>query len=304
MSPIQLPASYSDQFDSVAPKILIVDDDPSVIRMIVEYLLPLKNVQVVRAGSGVQALSVIPEEQPNLIIMDWHMPEMNGIETLIELRKQEGEEEIPVIMTSGVMIAAGDLELALKSGAWDFIRKPIDLLELSARIDSCLRLKHQQEQLNELMKQEVDLKNRKLSTATILLQEKTNLLSSMMEKIDGLLDSHRSWDSEKEKAIFRDLRRVRKGLNSEIKQDDTWAHFKIHFEDVNPDFFEKLTTRCKGLSQYQQRLCAYLKIGMDTKEIAQIMNVTDASVRSAIYRMKKKIDLSEEDSMRTFLFNL
>lgn len=111
-------------------KIMYVEDDPD-LRKIVSVCLETKGGFTVRVcDSGEQALKQVGEFQPDLIIMDVIMPDMNGPETLGELRKRPGTAAIPVLfMTSRVL--PGDVENYKKLGAVDLIRKPFHPLTLA-----------------------------------------------------------------------------------------------------------------------------------------------------------------------------
>ena len=92
-------------------------------------------IEILNAGNGKMAVRVAEEELPDIIIMDWDMPEMNGIMAIKQLQADERTKHIPVIMCTGVMTSAENLQLALETGAIDYIRKPVDTLELKARIN-------------------------------------------------------------------------------------------------------------------------------------------------------------------------
>jgi two-component system, sensor histidine kinase and response regulator len=123
------------------PKILIVDDESAHLEAIVDACEEMGNTyHVLQAFSGKTAYDIAETEIPNLIITDWEMPEMNGIELIEKLKSNEKTRDIPVIMCTGVMTDSKNLETALKAGAVDYIRKPIDKIELLARTNANLNL--------------------------------------------------------------------------------------------------------------------------------------------------------------------
>jgi signal transduction histidine kinase len=77
---------------------------------------------------------------PDIIICDWEMPVMNGIDAIKNLKQDDLTKDIPIIMATGVMTSPENLNTALTAGAIDYIRKPIDPIELLARINSSLKL--------------------------------------------------------------------------------------------------------------------------------------------------------------------
>ena len=70
---------------------------------------------------------------------------------------------------------------------------------------------------------------------------------------------------------------------------------------MHPGFLEKIAETFKDLTSNEQRVCAYLKIGLNNKEIATLTNVESASVRRALNRLKKKMNLTPDDSLREYI---
>ncbi|MEO9482541.1 MAG: response regulator [Ekhidna sp.] len=283
--------------------ILIADDSPDIVRLIVGELNRSKDPwKIYRAGNGKEAFEVAKLETPDLILMDWDMPEMNGLESTRKIRKHENTSDIPVIMATGEMTSSENLQIALEAGAWDYIRKPIDFVELKARINSALRLREQQSEIKRLLSNEIDLKNRKLSTTSMLIVEKNGIIQKFHEDLEDLAKPLRVRNrSENEVQLFNQILSIQKRIHHHLEADDSWSTFKMHFEEVHPDFFRALSEMGKDISHKDMKLCAYLKLGMDTKEIARLLNVTAASIRTAMYRLKKRLNVNEEDSLRDFL---
>jgi len=117
-----------------AGKILVVDDDPQ-IRRVMKATLVAHHYEVVEARTGEDALDRIPEEMPNLVLLDMNMPGMDGLETCRAIR---GGSEVPVIILS-VRSNEKDKVAALDAGADDYVTKPFGIEELLARIRAALR---------------------------------------------------------------------------------------------------------------------------------------------------------------------
>lgn len=286
--------------------LLIADDQPDIVRLIVGHLNQGSNDwQIFRAGNGKEAFEIAKLESPDLILMDWDMPEMNGLEATRLIRKHINTAEIPVIMATGEMISSENLQMALEAGAWDYVRKPIDFVELRARMNSAMRIREQQVEIKRLLSSEIDLKNRKLSTTSMLIVEKNNVIQRFSEDLVELAKPiEPAAKTDLEKSILKGLVQIQKSLHHHLELDDSWATFKLHFEEVHPNFFQELLKSGDDISQKDLKLCAYLKLGMDTKEIAQLLNVTPASIRTAMYRLKKRMEIPEEDSLRDFLIQI
>ncbi|MFA6958427.1 MAG: diguanylate cyclase [Thermoanaerobaculia bacterium] len=123
-------------------KVLIVDDEATNLQVIARVFEAMGDprYEVLQTLSPEKALEIARAEQPDLIITDWDMPVVDGIELIRRLRADEATRDILVIMCTGVMTTSKNLEAALAAGAVDYIRKPVDELELIARTRSMLQL--------------------------------------------------------------------------------------------------------------------------------------------------------------------
>ena len=132
------------------PKILIADDEVLQLETIIDIIQKAGcNYDVYTALNGQSALKIAQIEPPDLIITDWEMPVMNGIEFIKALKNNPKTADIPVIMCTGIMTTSENLETALTVGAVDYIRKPIHSIEFVARTKANL---HLAEKYNEVKK--------------------------------------------------------------------------------------------------------------------------------------------------------
>jgi CheY-like chemotaxis protein len=157
-------------------KILIIDDQPINIELIVNHLEETgEPYWMYQATDGRSGYEVARKVKPDLIITDWEMPVMSGIEAIVCLKQDEITKDIPVIVASGVMTSSKNLKTALEAGAVDFIRKPIDRIELIARVRSILLLA---DSYKEICKQrdELSKKNQELSEALSQIKTLSGLL--------------------------------------------------------------------------------------------------------------------------------
>lgn len=118
-------------------KILIVDDEAS-IREMIKVALELVGFKCIEAASAIEAMPLIVDERPDLILLDWMMPEVSGIELLRRLRREQVTQEIPVILLTAKAEEQNTVQ-ALDAGADDYVTKPFSARELTSRIKSVLR---------------------------------------------------------------------------------------------------------------------------------------------------------------------
>ncbi|NQZ77861.1 MAG: response regulator, partial [Ekhidna sp.] len=123
-------------------RILVVDDEYSNVETVLE-IIDENIAEVFYAPNGLIAIKLALEERPDLILMDWEMPEMDGIEATKRLKTDDQVSDIPVIISTGKNTTDENLQEAFNAGAVDFIRKPFSTLEFTSRIQSTLRLKRQ-----------------------------------------------------------------------------------------------------------------------------------------------------------------
>lgn len=114
----------------MAKRILAVDDERHIVRLI-QVNLERAGFDVVTANDGAQALEMVAAEKPDLIVLDWMMPQLNGMETLKRLKGDPGTENIPVIMLTAKSQDA-DVFKGWQSGVDCYLTKPFNPMELLA----------------------------------------------------------------------------------------------------------------------------------------------------------------------------
>lgn len=131
--------------DSKQHSILVVDDEERVFDVI-EGLLMREGYQLTYAPSALEAIQKLDALQPDVILLDVMMPQMDGIEACRQIKANPNWKHIPIIIVTA-LTSKEDLARSLDAGADDFISKPINSLELRARVRSMLRIKIQYDAL-------------------------------------------------------------------------------------------------------------------------------------------------------------
>ncbi|WP_299731749.1 phosphate regulon transcriptional regulator PhoB [uncultured Tateyamaria sp.] len=119
------------------PRVLVVEDEPAQ-REVLAYNLEAEGFAVSRAANGEEALLLIDEDAPDIIVLDWMMPNLSGIEVCRRIKIRPETRVIPVIMLSA-RAEEVDKVRGLETGADDYVVKPYSVVELMARVRSQLR---------------------------------------------------------------------------------------------------------------------------------------------------------------------
>ena len=131
-------------------KVLVVDDNPQNLELLVEYLQTLDGVVTLTARDGVEALDAVGRDRPDLILLDIMMPRMSGFEVCRKLKTDPQTRDIPIIMVTALN-ELGDIERGVESGTDDFITKPVNRLELLRRAENLLRVRHLKTELERTL---------------------------------------------------------------------------------------------------------------------------------------------------------
>ncbi|MES2627393.1 MAG: response regulator [Bacteroidota bacterium] len=297
-------------------KILVVDDDPLNIKVLNELLLenPASEFEILNAHNGNLAVEVARREMPDVMITDWEMPGMNGIELIRALKADERTAQIPVIMASGIMLTSDDLDIALAAGAVDYIRKPIDPVELRARVRSALEMAWQ---LSELRKKHA-----------IIVEQERELMRNNISRLERELDfkqreltSNISFliQQENDKVVYVDeINKLRPYLNAEgkvkltrlaeglVSADNSKSRLELEnrFSEVNFRFFEAMEKSCPGITKSEKVLAAYMLLNLSPSEIASATNKNLNSVNVAFSRLRIKFNVASNIELKDVLMQL
>ncbi|MEI6429257.1 MAG: hybrid sensor histidine kinase/response regulator [Pseudanabaena sp. ELA607] len=223
--------------------ILVIDDEPDNFD-VVEAILNNQPYQLHYAAAGHEALDMLDLYQPDLILLDVMMPEMDGIEVCKVIKSQMRWRNIPIIIVTA-LTAREDLAQCLAVGADDFISKPLNSLELRARINSMLRIKKQYDTLQRfslLQRDTINILGQNLHELTGNLASKlSHELNTPLNGIIGVIELLRhnidtmnmaeiketlSWADESAQLLFSLTKKFRTYLQLEIlaAEGKTFSH--------------------------------------------------------------------------------
>ncbi len=129
-----------DKLDSGKKKVLIVDDDAEIVELMVDILVRDGRFEIETAASGYEAGISTEQFRPDLILLDYMLPDVNGNVVCHTIKKNPEFENIKIIIVSGV-IKRDEIDQLLKTGAEDFIKKPFNIAELTDKITEVLQMK-------------------------------------------------------------------------------------------------------------------------------------------------------------------
>lgn len=298
--------------------VLIADDEVSNLEILNDILNKMgEGFEIWTAPNGKVVMRILKDQRPDLIILDWQMPEMDGMETLRRINSNENLADIPVIVATGVMIGSENLSTALESEAVDFLRKPFDAVEFNARVRNVLRqyenrnkLKRQRAEIEERNRElqafhekekmwyekELQTKNNELKRLGVLMSKRHSLLEKLREELDDLLSV--SFNNKNIQEQFH------KTIERELDTEADWAQFRAQLESIYPGFFEHIQQRFGPLTSNEEKICAYLKVNLSSKEIASLTHVTTGAVEKARYRLRKKMELPRDVSLESVLSSM
>lgn len=147
----------------------------------------------------------------------------------------------------------------------------------------------------ERMKSELTHLNKMLASSTMNLVVKNEFIIGIKEKINSI--KLNNTDPKEKKA----LQQIINQIDSTLRIKDDWEDFEYHFNKVHGDFLKRVRTKFDDLSPNDQKLCAFLRLNLNTKEIANIMSISLRGVEVARYRLRKKLNLTKGENLSKFI---
>ena len=286
--------------------LLVVDDDADSREAILELLLmELPTLEIWMAPNGIEALRVLESQLPDIILLDWEMPEMNGIEFLAKMLKNERWKRIPVLMYTGAMTLPENLKEAMELGAVDFLRKPANPIELITRLKSILWQKRLENERFEaetkliaaekaFLKKELELIKKDLQSNLLIVAQKNQQLMDLRESCTILASKTKN---------ERTLAKIIRSIDIFLEGDDYWENFIKQFDKTDIDFSLKLLEEHPDLTSKEVRACALIRLGLDNKTIAHLLNISGEGIKKKRYRIRKKLGIGRADNLDHYIFS-
>jgi tetratricopeptide (TPR) repeat protein/DNA-binding CsgD family transcriptional regulator len=144
---------------------------------------------------------------------------------------------------------------------------------------------------------QLENKDRSLTSYSLHLMEKNQLLQQLKDELKSI--SRNGADNPK-----RQLRSLSRDIDLNLSHEKDWDSFRLAFEAVHPSFFRQLSQQCPQLTHADLRLAALMKMNLDSRETAAILNISSDSLRVARYRLRKKLGLEKGIKLSSFIHSL
>lgn len=152
--------------------------------------------------------------------------------------------------------------------------------------------------VNEQLQNEIEEKNAEIFTQTSFIIRKNELILKLKEIVDEICHKNT------QKALLPLYQKINNLLANNLDTEDDWKMFLIKFEQKHHNFFRTLKESYPQLTNNDLRLCACLKLNMDTKDIASLMNLSIRAIENNRYRLRKKLDLKPTQNLNEFFLGI
>jgi tetratricopeptide (TPR) repeat protein len=209
-----------------------------------------------------------------------------------QLKLARREKEVTVLTNS--LLWGGLVLLAIISAGVILFLRRINRRdkELLHTQEALTKLQEEQQRLQEQqMRHELEFKESQLSALTLQMLQKNELMQELKEKL------------EQNNNLSRDTG-IHKLINQGLNQDKDWSDFNTYFESINKNFYTKLKQNFPDISPNDLKICALIRLNLSSKDMASILNISPDSVKTARYRLRKKLQLNTEDNLTEFILSL
>ena len=305
------------------PVILVVDDEPQNIELLEAHLVP-QGYEIVKAANGEEALGKLSDTQIDLILLDVKMPDMDGFEVTRRVRQDNTHRLLPIILVT-VLRETEDRVKGIEAGCDDFISKPVDKMELLARVRSLLKVKAYNDLMSNYRKElesevtgrteelkhalenlQRDITKRKqaeeaLSKSEKELKSKTENLEEVNSALNVLLKRVEEGRIELEEKILSNIRELVLPYIDRLKKTQLSDHqasylmvIETNLDNIASSFLYHLKMRYLNLTHRELQVASLVKEGKSTKEIAGLLNIAIKTVVFHRNSLRNKLGLKNQ----------
>jgi len=149
----------------------------------------------------------------------------------------------------------------------------------------------------EKLEQDLEFRNKQLTTHTLHLVQKNKTMKELKENISEIR-------SRKGNNIRGELQKIENLVDYSFQLDEDWKQFRLYFEEVHSGFFDALKEQYPDLTPHELHLAALARLNLSVKDIAAIMGITPDSVKTARYRLRKKLGMETEENLTEFMMEV
>ena len=218
---------------------------------------------------------------------------------IAQLNAQKRIDFIAIIAASVVLVLIGILGAVIISRQRLKIRNEQAINQRNQQIfqtqNELMQVALKNKQLEEAnLKGQLELKGKELTTHTLQIIQKNQVLEEVKEDLAAILKDDKR-DQKKQ------LRQLVQKISLSFSQDKYWSDFRTIFDQVHPYFFNQLTQHFPDLTATDLRLIALLKMNISSADIATLLGISSDSLRVARYRLRKKMGLTEGESLSAYI---
>ena len=147
---------------------------------------------------------------------------------------------------------------------------------------------------NEKLNQELAYRTRELTSKALFIAQNNELINDLKNQLEKIATDQQG----------HEVKNIVNDLNVNTIQTRNWEAFTSQFEELNPAFYRSLTSGDANLTKSEIRLAALLRMGFSSKEIANMLNISEDGIKKARYRLRKKMNLNTEESLEAFIMQV
>lgn len=278
--------------------VLISSEIPSSLSVIIKKISGMDNYTCVTATKISDTLQLSSSLKPNLIILYFREPKY----ILQSLSTYHDIENVPILCLTHKFQS---IDVVFKEGMFMFLQSYEDALlknnlrnnvRILLRLSKKAKLGQEKKETKGFasIKSGYSKYNKNLARYTLELDQKQAVLQNIRQKIKELC-------IQADKATKLKLVSLLNTIKISSSGSSHWEDFKAYFEEINPHYVKTLSNNFPKLTSKDIKYCCYLKMNMSNEDIRNILGINQESVRTHKYRLKKKLTLSKEQSLRNFL---